>query len=139
MVPSVRRYENPFEMLRDMDRFFNRAVNGADEGMGTAAYPVDIHEDENHIYVEAELPGFKREEIEVNFDQGVLTINASRQSEEQQGETHLNERRFTRVSRRFSMPNTVDTGKVQAKLEDGVLRLTLPKREEVKPRRIEVK
>ena len=108
--------------------------------MPTAAYPVDIHEDENHLYVEAEMPGFNRDDVNVTLENGLLTIAAERQEQpKREGETHLNERRYRRVQRSFTLPNTVDEDNVAAKLEDGVLKLTLNKKEEVKPRKIEVK
>jgi len=115
--------------------------NWFDEGEATSlgAYPVDIHEDDDHVYVEAELPGFDKDEVEVTLENGILRINAERKSEEKKGQPHLTERRFTRVSRAFSLPTTVDEGKVDAKLNDGVLNLTLDKRDEVKPRKIQVK
>lgn len=146
MLPTVRRaYRNPFEELqREIDSVFNRAWMQPGNGSGgsewqTAAYPVDIHETEDSFVVSAELPGFKREEIDVTLEQGVLTISAERQAEESKGQPHLQERRYTRVTRSFRLGQAVDEGRVNAQLEDGVLKLTLPKREEVKPRRIEVK
>lgn len=141
MLPT-RRYESPFEVLRDIDRAFDRAWRGGNGGSGefaTASYPVDIREEEDQIVVEAELPGFKKDEINVSMEQGVLTINAERKPEESKGEKHLTERRYTRVTRSFRLPIAVDENKVDAQLKEGVLTLTLPKREEVKPRRIEVK
>ncbi|MFW6060455.1 MAG: Hsp20/alpha crystallin family protein [Phycisphaeraceae bacterium] len=142
MLPTTRRGETPFDLMqREFDRLADWpwAWRGGNGGQLTAAYPVDIREDDNHVYVEAELPGFKKDEIEVTMEQGILTINASRKQEERQGEEHLTERRFTRVSRSFRLPTPVDEGNIDAHLEEGVLTLTLPKREEVKPRRIEVK
>ena len=145
MLPMTRRGETPFEMLRDFDRAFDwpwymRGNGGRSTEAPTAAYPVDIREDDNHVYVEAELPGFNKDEIEVTMEQGVLTINAQRKHEERKGEEqHLTERRFTRVSRSFRLPTPVDEGNINASLDSGVLTLSLPKREEVKPRRIEVK
>ena len=143
MLPTRRTrnvWTDPFDLMhRDFDRMLNRYFT--DEANGaTAAYPVDINEDENHLYVEAEMPGYKRNEINVTLENSVLTIQAERQADPAEGKhNHLNERRWTRVSRSFTLPNTVDESKVDAKLEDGVLKLTLHKREEVKPRRIEVK
>lgn len=141
MLPTTRRGETPFELMqREFDRLMDSpwAWRG-DGGQLTATYPVDIREDDNHVYVEAELPGFKKDEIEVTMEQGILTINAVRKQEEREGEHHLSERRFTRVSRSFRLPTPVDENQIDAHLEGGVLTLTLPKREEVKPRRIEVK
>jgi len=73
------------------------------------------------------------------LENGVLTIAAERGPAEAKGEQHLSERRYTRVSRSFMLPKTIDENKVDAKLADGVLSLTLHKRDEVKPRQIEVK
>jgi HSP20 family protein len=123
-------WDNPFDMF--WDRFLG------DQEATEGAYPVDIHEDEQHVYVEAELPGFTKDQINVTLENGVLQIAAERKAETH-GQTHLNERRITKVTRRFSIPNTVDDQKVQARLDSGVLHLTLQKRDEVLPRRIEVK
>lgn len=142
MLPTIRRpFVNPFEDLhREIDRALGRAWQGDEgNGLGSAAYPVDVYEHDDTIVVEAELPGFKREEIDVTLEQGVLTITAERKPQESVGHAHLNERRYTRVARSFRLGTAVNEQKVDAKLEDGVLRLTLPKREELKPRRIEVK
>lgn len=131
-------WDSPLSVLRDeLDRAFHG--QWPETGDVFASYPVDIREDEDHIYIEAEVPGFKKSEIDITLENGVLTISAERKVEPVKGESHLNERRFTRVQRRFTMPNTVDESRVDAKLEDGVLHLTLNKREEVKPRKIEVK
>ncbi len=138
MLPITRKsYESPWDMLRDMDRVFNRTLSTEDGGY-TAAYPVDIHEDTDKLVVEAELPGFNRDEIEINLEQGVLSIDASRAVQKKEGDVHLNERRYTRVSRRFSLPTSIDESRVQANLDNGILTLTLPKREEVKPRKITI-
>ena len=145
MLPTlIRRSErsildDPFDFMRD--NWARAVLRGAfeDEGM-VGHYPVDIHEDENHLYVEAEMPDFKKKDIEVTLENGVLTIHASREEKKsEKGTSHLTERRYNRVSRSFTLPNIVDESKVDARLEDGVLHLRLDKREEVKPRRIEVK
>ncbi len=152
MLPTVRRsvrniWEDPFELMqREVDRMFGRggvaAPSAAGEQQLVGAYPVDIREDNESIYVDAEVPGFKREEIQVTLEDGMLSIAAQRKSEESDGKRgarHLHERRFTRVERSFSLPNSVEPSKVEATLSDGVLHLKLQKREEVKPHRIEVK
>ena len=80
-----------------------------------------------------------KDQVNVTLEEGVLRINAQRQSKtEDKRETHLTERRFTRVSRAFTLPTAVNEDRVKANLTDGVLHLTLSKREEVKPRRIQV-
>ena len=146
MLPTtVRRgfrTESPLDSIQDE---FSRALSrwwgdgGDGERSMTGIYPVDIREDNDHIYVEAELPGFTKDDVEVTLENGMLHILAQRKVEEKKGESHLAERRFTRVSRAFTLPNQVDETKVDARLDSGVLHLTLNKREEVKPRKIEVK
>ncbi len=127
---------------RELNRMVNHFWNDENE---SATYPVDVREDENHLYVDAELPGFKKDEIDITLHDGVLSITGERKAEsgdDEVGEgvkTHLSERRFTRVSRSFRLPTDVDPNQVDAKLADGVLHLTLHKSEQVKPRKIAVK
>ena len=130
---------------RDFDHLLGRLFNGDGEDGVThfAPYGVDIREDENHLYVEAELPGFKKEEVEITLENQTLTISAQRNeqsenSEGNKGELLLNERRYRRFLRSFTLPPTVDGQTVNAKLADGVLTITLNKREETKPRKISV-
>jgi HSP20 family protein len=138
-----------WEPLDAVQREFDRLLGGNwGEGMISAAYPVNIDEDPDHLFIEAELPGFKKEEINLMLENGVLTITAQRQQDQEQEKEngghkrrfrHLQERRFARVQRSFSLPTSVDESQVDARLEEGVLKITLNKREEVKPRKIEVK
>lgn len=104
-----------------------------------AAYPCDIREEEDRVVVEAELPGFKREEIDVRIEGNMLLIDAQRKEEkEKKGEPRLTERRFVHVQRSFLLPTSVKEDQVDAHLEDGVLTLTMPKREEAIPKRIPI-
>jgi len=147
MLPTTqtrRLFEGPFEMLRDFDRAFNRiAAYGNDEANGhaaTASYPVDVREEDNRFVVEAELPGFTKDQVDISLEDGVLSITAERKIDEQAGgQHHLRERRYTRIARRFTLPQSVDPNAVEAALDHGILTLTIGKREEVKARRIEVK
>ena len=139
---------DPFEQAqREFDTALNRFFGGrevAPNGGGVfAPYGVDVREDGDHLYVEAELPGFKKEEVDITLENQTLTISAERKSEktnggEQKGEWLLRERRYSRFLRSFTLPPTVDDQKVDAKLSDGLLTITLNKREETKPRRIAV-
>jgi len=122
-------------------RLFN--VRDVIEGGTFASYAVDVREDADHIYVEAELPGFSKEQVAITLENQTLTITADRRDEKtdmngEAGEYLLKERRHTRFSRSFTLPPTVDECKVDAKLAEGVLRVTLNKREETKPRKINV-
>ncbi|MCC6240468.1 MAG: Hsp20/alpha crystallin family protein [Phycisphaerales bacterium] len=119
-------------------RILNDGVKGA-----LATYAVDVREDTDHIYVEAELPGYRKEDVDITLENQMLTITAERKHEqskgdEKKGETLLRERSFNRYQRSFTLPPTVDESKCDAKLADGVLTITLDKREESKPRKITV-
>lgn len=143
MLPTLRRryWDDSLDaMHREVDRMFRGYVGDEAENL-TGSYPVNITEDSDAVHVEAELPGFKRDQINITLEKGVLKIEAERKAEEPNGQTrrHLNERRYTRVARAFSLPAHVDESSVDASLEEGVLSIKLNKREEAKPRRIEVK
>src|SRR3954468_6109666 len=137
---------DPFELAqREFDHmlarwFGNRAAEG---GVTLAPYGVDVREDADHIYVEAELPGYRKEEVDITLENQQLTIAAERKSDQRQGgekkgDLLLHERRYSRFLRSFTLPPTVDEQTVNAKLTDGVLTITLNKREETKPRKISV-
>jgi HSP20 family protein len=137
---------DPADLLsRDFEGMFNRWMGGR-EGAGhqpLAPYGVDIREDNDRFYVEAELPGFKKDEIDITLENQNLTISAERKYENKQGdgtkgELLLHERRYSRFLRSFTLPPTVDEGSVNARLQDGVLTVTITKREETKPRKIKV-
>ena len=137
---------DPLEAFqREFDGMFNRWMGGRDgsNGAGLAPYGVDIREDADHFYVEGELPGFKKEEVDITLENQTLTIAAERRTESRpgdgkKGDLLLHERRYSRFLRGFTLPPTVDEGSVNARLVDGVLTITLNKREETKPRKIQV-
>jgi HSP20 family protein len=142
----VRRGADPTETAqREFDTLLGRFFGNRflDDGLSLAPYGVDVREDADHIYVEAELPGFKKEEVDINLENQTLTITAQQKSRTDEKPSDksswlLHERRYTRFQRSFTLPPTVDSQSVQAKLNDGVLTITLNKREESKPRRITV-
>ncbi len=141
----TRRTEyDPFEAAQqDFNTMLNRFFGGREVSGGSylAPYGVDVREDADHLYVEAELPGFKKEEVNITLENQTLTITAERSSEHKKdgkGELLLHERRYNRFQRSFTLPPTVDGQTVDAKLNDGVLAITLNKREESKPRKIQV-
>jgi HSP20 family protein len=135
---------DPFDGLqRDIEGLmgiFNRGLVG--DTRASSSFPVDVREDADHLYVEAELPGFQKEDIDITLENQLLTISARREQKREegnQGEWHLRERRTTSLMRAFNLPPTVDETNVDAKLSDGVLVITLNKREETKPRKIQLK
>jgi len=101
---------------------------------------VDVYEDKENFVVQAELPGLKREDIEVSLHDGALTISGERKAEKRSEETevHRAERYVGRFQRALVLPITVAADKVKAGYTDGVLTITLPKTEEAKPKKIDV-
>jgi HSP20 family protein len=132
--PETNWLEREFGNL--MRRFWSEDLPG---GQLTGAYPVDIDEDEDSIRVEAELPGFTADQVDVTVDDGTLNITAERKPEESKGKKHLSERRFVRVERSFTLPTRVNEEQAEAKLDGGVLKLRLPKAAEAKPKRVPLK
>lgn len=130
---------DPFaEIERMQDELFGRRKNGQGRTLQPA---VDVYDAEDAVRLEVELPGVQSEDVEVDFDDGILTISGERRrgdTQEQQKPT-LTERAFGRFERRFQIPETVDPSGIDATLKSGVLHVHLPKRESAKPRRIEVK
>jgi HSP20 family protein len=144
MLPArvYRASRDPFEVMhREFDTALNRMF-GEESGSALAPYAVDVREDADHIYVDAELPGFKKEDVEITLENQTLTISAERHEKPENGEKDggylLNERRYTRFLRSFTLPPTLDDKHVDAKLDNGVLTIALTKREETKPRKINV-
>ncbi len=148
LIPSPRGRRHHFweesarPVDREIDRFFRQLYSEGylpTEGSGySRAYPIDMDEYEDKVVIEAEMPGFTKDEIEVTVENDVLTITAERKAAESDGKKHLNERRYTRVERSVALPATVDEEKISGNLKDGVLTLRLPKTEKQRPRRIQI-
>ena len=130
-----RTYSDPFAALAA--DFFHGFPAAAQDHWSPR---VDVHETEDSVLIEADLPGIKPENVEIDVEGDVLTLSGERKTErEEKGEGyHRSERTFGRFERRFALPETVDREKIGAGYKDGVLTITLPKREAVKPRKIEV-
>jgi HSP20 family protein len=101
----------------------------------------DIYETNNEIVVKAELPEIKKEDVHVTLDNNVLTIRGERKLEEQteRENYHRVERSYGEFIRSFTLPSFVDPNKINAEFRDGMLRVTLQKREEAKPKQVEIK
>ncbi len=150
MTLSIKR--DPFNefagiarTLQNFDKAFGsgfpRLFN--DEGLVKGSWnpTVDVYEDANGIQIEADLPGVKKEDFELSIENNVLTLKGERKFEKKsdEGNYHRVERSYGSFTRSFSLPSNVDVEKVGADFKDGVLRVTLPRREETKPRQIQVK
>lgn len=129
------RFENELEDL--MERFFG---NGEEWGVGRFTPALSVSETENAFAVTVELPGMKPEEVKVELKEGRLWISGKKEEElEEEGKTfHRIERRHGEFRRVIHLPGAVKEESVEAKFEDGVLTVNVPKSEEVKPKRIPV-
>lgn len=129
---------DPFEeMNRLNDHFFS--------GRGLTAQPfkvaVDIREEKDAFFVDAEVPGLSAENVNIEVEKNVLTIRGERKVEKEEGEGKYKriERRYGSFSRSFTLPDTVDADSISADLKNGILALRLPKKEAPSPRSVTVK
>jgi len=102
--------------------------------------PVDIYEDAGHrVVIRAELPEMKREDIKVTVENDTLTLSGERKAPEfREGGLHRRERLYGEFSRSFTLPATLDPSQISASYQDGVLTITVPPREEAKPKQIQI-
>jgi HSP20 family protein len=141
---------NPFEfgngavvlgpLMRDFDQLFQEMASQTVRQAREFVPPTDVFETESGVTLQVDLPGHDPKAIEVKVEKGVLTLRSERKLEQnaKEGAKRL-ERGFGVFTRSFTLPDTVDANKVEAHYENGVLTLTLPRKEEAKPRLIEVK
>lgn len=124
-----------------LNRMFEAAFNGEPLTQGAWVPPVDILETAaKDIVVKAELPEMKREDIKVSFENNVLSIEGERKIDNtvHRDSFHRVERGYGTFRRSFTMPASIDASRVQATYQDGVLTVTLPRREETRPRQIQI-
>lgn len=127
----ARVFNEPFFTVRTAP-----AATAIDEG----SLALDISEDQSHYIVRASLPGFAKENVEIEIDDGVLSIAAQRTevSEDSGEQFHRRERRFGSVSRRISLPGDVNESAATAELKDGVLTLKLPRADKPAGRKVQI-
>ncbi|MDA8428558.1 MAG: Hsp20/alpha crystallin family protein [Geobacteraceae bacterium] len=139
---------NPLRELRSMQEQMNKLLNvswnhdisGEDMKDGIWQPPVDIYETVDSIVIKAELPDVDQKDIEVRIEENTLTLRGERRHEDEvkKENYHRIERYFGTFQRSFSLPATVDQEKVVAACDKGVLTITLPKKEETKPKQINI-
>ncbi|QDU58126.1 Hsp20/alpha crystallin family protein [Aeoliella mucimassa] len=133
------RLQNLFPAaIAEVDSFVDQFFGPAARGSALRA-PVSIWEGENQLYLEIDAPGVTQEGVEVTFEKGQLTLSLERKAPEYEGKLWHAERGFGKVTRTLSLPETVDPETIEASLRDGVLQVTIGKRPELQPKKIEVK
>ena len=146
--PETGRWDplNHLSTLRsEIDRLFESPFAGFSEGlqpfMSGWSPALDVREDKDNFFVRAEIPGMKKEAIEISLHEGVLTLSGERKEEKthENAEIHRSERFVGRFQRTLTLPAHVDAEKVKATYQDGILTVTLPKAETAKPKQIQVK
>jgi HSP20 family protein len=153
---SLIRYQSPelsawgpfdrLTTLRDeMNRLFDLSLPGfgarEDRLLGVWSPALDVYQDKDHVFVKCELPGMKKEDIQISLHENTLTVAGERKHEREvkEGEAYRSERFFGRFHRSVTLPVPVQASKVTANYKDGILTVTLAKAEEAKPKQIEVK
>ncbi len=143
---ALVRYE-PWSMLNQIRREMDQMLETANEGGESSAIAtsdwipaVDIKETKDAFILHADVPGVDPKDVDVHMENGILTIKGERESEkkdEREGYKRV-ERQYGSFYRRFSLPDTADAEKISAKSKNGVVEITIPKKEAVQPRKISV-
>jgi HSP20 family protein len=131
--------------LRDkMNRLFEDVVThrGEDKDLISSSWApaVDIYEDENQLVLSAEVPGIDEKDVEIKIEDSMLIIQGERKMEKETKEEnyHRIERAYGSFYRSFQLPNYIDQEKIHAEHENGVLKITMPKKPELKPRKVRI-
>src|SRR5271157_5356752 len=134
-----------FVTLQDrMNRLFRdpRGPEGQEEELTTTTFapPVDVYEDEHNITLKIEVPGIDEKDIDVRIENNTLTVHGERKFEKEEKEENFRrvERQYGSFTRSFSLPTTVDAEKVSANYDKGILKISLAKKAEAKPKQIKV-
>src|SRR5580693_7810562 len=134
-----------FATIQDrMNRLFRDSYGpeGREEALTTTSFapPVDVYEDEHNVTLKIEVPGIDEKDIDVRVENNTLTVHGERKFENEEKEENYRrvERQYGSFTRTFTLPQTVDTENVSATYDKGVLKITLPKKAEAKPKQIKV-
>ena len=134
-----------FSTLQErMNRLFRDTYSGEgrDESLTASGFApaVDVYEDEHNVNLKIEVPGIDEKDIDIRVENNLLTVHGERKIEKEEKEENYRrvERQYGSFTRSFTLPNTVDTDNVQATYDKGVLKISLPKKAEAKPKQIKV-
>jgi HSP20 family protein len=122
------------------DIFSGRAEEGKEMTTSTWAPSVDIFETEKELVLTAEIPGIDEKDVEIKIEDNTLSLKGERKFEKETKEEnyHRIERSYGSFYRAFTLPNSIDPEKIQATHENGVLKITMPKRDELQPRKVKI-
>ena len=128
------------EMSRLLDDIFGQRPARVQWTDGAWNPSVDVTEDEDSVVVKAEMPGLNKDDVKISVHDSILTLKGEKkqEKEEKEADYHRIERSYGSFCRSFQLPTTVRTDKIKANYKDGVLSITLPKTEEVKPKEIPI-
>ena len=146
-MSNLMRWEPAREMmtLREaMDRLFDDAFTrplSVRDGWSMASPAIDMYQTDNEVVVRASIPGIKAEEVQINVTGDVLTLKGEVNQEEERKDRawHIREQRFGSFERSVALPTSVKSDQAEAVFENGILTITLPKADEVKPLTINIK
>lgn len=146
MKMAIKRWD-PFRELVQMQERMNRlfedffpVARREIESFSGWLPPVDIYETKENVVIEAEVPGVNKDDLKIEYSDGVLTIKGERKLEREikEEDYHRLERSYGSFQRSFSVPSTLDVDKINASYKDGVLRIEIPKQERAKPKEIKI-
>ncbi len=137
-IPVVRRGRSPWTEMNRLQREMESMFGGAAPDLWAPA--VDVEETPDHLVFRAELPGMSRDDINLELEDGVLTIQGEKKEEQrdENAQVLLYERRWGTFTRRFTLPRAVDGSRITAEYANGILTVHVPKAEEAKGRKIEI-
>src|SRR5215475_3311982 len=133
-----------FSTLQDrINRMFRESYSGGqDESLTTSSFApaVDVYEDEHKVSLKIEVPGIEEKDLDIRVENHTLSVHGERKIEKEEKEENYRrvERQYGSFTRTFTLPQTVDTENVSATYDKGVLKITLPKKAEAKPKQIKV-
>ena len=140
---STNPFRELFELQRGINQLFDESFGAPREDVALKAWSpsVDVYEDSDSFLIKVELPEVNREDVKVNLNENTLSISGERrvENEDKRENYHRVERSYGQFYRSFTLPPNVNASAINAQFKDGMLRLSLPKREEAKPRQIDVK
>ena len=145
-VPFRSPLEGVAVLQNRLNSIFNDFANATGElqneslSAGNFIPPVDIYEDANRLVLKLEVPGIPQEDLQINLENHTLTVKGERKfvNDEKEENFHRIERRYGNFVRSFTLPSTIETESAQANYENGVLAITLPKKEAAKPKQVKI-